>query len=190
MLYTISNNTDDKELRNLILEQLQINIPEKASEHEKLANVVQETLEYMHLLTVYELEDTEEYVRHSEIDEAILYSILKAKQTNEEKDNLSIIQNQLQLAITWNRIDITRKYILNQSTWGVRNMKTRHVVVICFKFFSMCFFKTKFFEKLMYMAISGNRVDFVEAFLDHGLLLSKFLTHRRLLKLYNDVCSS
>lgn len=147
MLYTISNNTDDKELRNLILEQLQINIPEKASEHEMLANVVQETLEYMHLLTVYELEDTEEYVRHSEIDEAILYSILKAKQTNEEKDNLSIIQNQLQLALTWNRIDITRKYILNQSTWGVRNLKIRPAVEICFKCFSMCLFSRPSFSR-------------------------------------------
>ena len=118
----------------------------------------------MHLLSIYELEDTEENIRHSEIDEAILYSILKAKQNNEEKDNLSVVQSQLQLALNWNRIDITTKYILNQSTWG-----------------------TKFFEKLMFTAISLNRVDFVQAFLDHGLQLSKFLTHRRLLKLYNDM---
>ena len=34
-----------------------------------------------------------------------------------------------------------------------------------------------------------NRPDFVQAFLDHGLILSKFLTYRRLLKLYNDVRS-
>ena len=39
----------------------------------------------------------------------------------------------------------------------------------------------------MYMAISMNRADFVKEFLDRGFILSKFLTYRCLLKLYNDV---
>ena len=39
----------------------------------------------------------------------------------------------------------------------------------------------------MYEAIKHNKYQFVQAFLEHGLILSKFLTHRRLLKLYNDI---
>lgn len=39
----------------------------------------------------------------------------------------------------------------------------------------------------MYKAINMDRVDFVEAFIDHGLVLSKFITYRVMLKLYNDV---
>lgn len=39
----------------------------------------------------------------------------------------------------------------------------------------------------MYMAINMNRADFVKEFLDRGFILSKFLTYRCLLKLFNDV---
>ena len=47
--------------------------------------------------------------------------------------------------------------------------------------------ESKFFNSLMYVAITKDRVDFIREFLTHGLVLSKFLTYRRLLKLYNDV---
>ena len=39
----------------------------------------------------------------------------------------------------------------------------------------------------MHSALVQNRVEFVKSFIEHGLILSKFLTHRRLIKLYNDV---
>jgi len=42
-------------------------------------------------------------------------------------------------------------------------------------------------EKLMHMAITTNRVDFVRLFLEHGVSLTDFLTINRLRQLYNDV---
>jgi hypothetical protein len=54
-----------------------------------------------------------------------------------------------------------------------------------FKFPSL--FKTILFIFKRYIAIIKDKVEFVGEFLNHGLVLSKFLTYRRLLKLYNDV---
>ena len=42
--------------------------------------------------------------------------------------------------------------------------------------------------KMMYMAITKDRVDFVRLLLQKGVTLRSFLTVPRLLKLYNDVC--
>ncbi len=39
----------------------------------------------------------------------------------------------------------------------------------------------------MYVSIKSDTADFVRALIDNGLLLSKFLTYRCLIKLYNDV---
>ena len=78
--------------------------------------------------------------------------------------NTELIQQQLNLALVWDRIDIAKKYLLQEKIW-----------------------ESKFFNSLIYTAIRTNRVDFIKEFLNHGLALSKFLTYRRLLKLYNDV---
>ncbi len=43
-------------------------------------------------------------------------------------------------------------------------------------------------DEVMLKAIQLNRVDFVDLFLDHGVSLKDFLTPRRLLTLYNEVC--
>jgi hypothetical protein len=40
---------------------------------------------------------------------------------------------------------------------------------------------------LMFNAIVNDRCDFVKAFLEHGCSMSHFLSHRRLIKLYNEV---
>lgn len=40
---------------------------------------------------------------------------------------------------------------------------------------------------LMFTAIVNDRVDFVKAFLENGCSMSQFLSHRRLIKLYNEV---
>ena len=42
-------------------------------------------------------------------------------------------------------------------------------------------------DDLLYKAIKTNRVEFAAQFLENGIILSKFLTYRCLLKLYNDV---
>jgi hypothetical protein len=39
----------------------------------------------------------------------------------------------------------------------------------------------------MYNAIINDRVDFVKLFIENGFQVKKFLTYRRLIKLYNDV---
>jgi hypothetical protein len=39
----------------------------------------------------------------------------------------------------------------------------------------------------MYGAIKNNKVEFVELFLENGFSLRNFLTHRIMLKLYNEV---
>ena len=101
-----------------------------------------------------------------EIDEAILYAILKS-QKHLLKDELSEAakQAQLKLAITWDRYDMAKKFILNDSEiWESDKL-----------------------HDLMYIAIKQNKFDFVKLFMEQGFLFSKFLTYRCLLKLYNDV---
>jgi hypothetical protein len=39
----------------------------------------------------------------------------------------------------------------------------------------------------MYVSIQSDKADFVRTLIDNGLMLSKFLTYRCLIKLYNDV---
>ncbi len=69
------------------------------------------------------------------------------------------------MALTWNRIDIAEKYIFNdEKKW-----------------------ETNFFKDIMFTALRNDNVEFVKTFLRSGLVLSKFLTYRYLLKLYNDV---
>ena len=47
--------------------------------------------------------------------------------------------------------------------------------------------KSSQLEEIMYMAIVDDRVEFVDLLFQNGFNLKKFLTHRRLLKLYNHV---
>ena len=76
----------------------------------KILEQFEETLKYPHLLTVFRLEHSEQ---GNDIDVAILQSLLKAK-----KDNYKA---QLKLALTWDRIDIARNYILTEDKiWEVR----------------------------------------------------------------------
>ena len=39
----------------------------------------------------------------------------------------------------------------------------------------------------MYEAIKNNLADFVELFIDNGFFIKNFVTHRVILKLYNEV---
>ncbi|CAL1536039.1 unnamed protein product, partial [Lymnaea stagnalis] len=76
------------------------------------------------------------------------------------KANKNQVMDQLKLALAWNRIDMAKSEIFtDERTW----------------------------PDVMLSAIKLNRVDFVELFLDNGVVLKDFLTIKRLLTLYNSV---
>ena len=143
-----------------------------------------ETFNFFELLSVYTQDKNSDYSTE-EIDEAILFSIMKAQKRYLEniKDNMDnsektknaekleeiqreVKKAQLKMAITWDRSDIARKFIMeiDNQIW-----------------------ETKYMHEFMYLAIKQNKIEFVRLFLENGFVLSKFLTYRCLIKLYNDV---
>ncbi len=80
-------------------------------------------------------------------------------------EKIALLKAQIRLALTWNRIDIAEKYIFgDDKKW-----------------------ETDFFKDIMFTALKHDNVEFIKTFLRCGLVLSKFLTYRYLLKLFNDV---
>lgn len=131
-------------------------IMEKMEEYggEKTMRLLEETLQYPHLLTVFRLESSKQV---NDIDIAVLLALLKAKKNN--------YKAQLKLSLTWNRIDIAREYILTEDrVWQDGEL-----------------------DDLLFSAILLNRVEFVDSFLQSKCDINRFLTYRRLLKLYNSV---
>ncbi|XP_041372305.1 transient receptor potential cation channel subfamily M member-like 2 [Gigantopelta aegis] len=93
----------------------------------------------------------------SDVDMAILKALLKA--------NKNEVMDQLKLALAWNRIDIAKSDIFTEERlWLPGSL-----------------------DDVMLSAIQLNRADFVDLFLDHGIILKDFLTPRRLLSLYNNI---
>lgn len=163
----------DEELKRDILKKVDATIKtlsnktekEKEDLAKKILDTIISTFNYFDLLSVYTQDRNSDYST-DEIDEAILYAILKS-QKHLLKDELSEAakQAQLKLAITWDRYDMAKKFILNDSEiWESDKL-----------------------HDLMYIAIKQNKFDFVKLFMEQGFLFSKFLTYRCLLKLYNDV---
>ena len=82
-----SDAEERSELRIEIEQQLetimyQNNVPDdKWKELKNLADQIEKVLENFHLLTIYSLEN----MQQEDMEEAILYSILKAKQQNEDE---------------------------------------------------------------------------------------------------------
>lgn len=122
-----------------------------------------------HLLAALSIESSSHKIK---LDEAILYSLLKAvKNSNElknkkpdEKDEENFLVQQLDLALNWNRVDVAKKYILDNDL-----------------------LKANLIKNAMYKAINKDRPEFVQEFIDFGLKARRFLTYRFLLKLYNDI---
>ena len=74
----------------------------------------------------------------------------------------------MKLALNWNRVDIARDYIFTEEIkWKSREL-----------------------DDVMFDAILNDRVDFVRLLLENSFNLKKFLTYRRLIKLYNEVSKS
>jgi hypothetical protein len=93
----------------------------------------------------------------NEIESAILEVLIKIR-------NERFYEKQIKLALTWDRIDITKTFIFT-------NEKKDKIGSL---------------NNLMFMAIKDNRIEFIQLFLDKGFKFDGFLTPRRLLMLYND----
>eukprot|EP00794_Sanderia_malayensis_P009473 gene9473-10461_t len=101
-------------------------------------------------ITIFKMEEGS-----SDIDEAILTALLKSNSASPE--------DQLKLALIWNRADIARSKIFKDDLkWSVPSL-----------------------ELLMKEALDKDRTDFVELLLEHGVNLTNFLTIDRLESLYS-----
>eukprot|EP00057_Strongylocentrotus_purpuratus_P010202 XP_011664676.1 PREDICTED: transient receptor potential cation channel subfamily M member 2 isoform X5 [Strongylocentrotus purpuratus] len=117
---------------------------------------IEACIQHKHLITVYELGAS----ATMDIDGAILHALLKA--------NKGRIQDQLRLALIWNRVDVAKREIFTDDReWG----------------------KGQLDESLRY-ALSNNQVSFIELFLEQGVNLKDYLTIKELTILYNEIRSN
>ncbi|XP_070536806.1 transient receptor potential cation channel subfamily M member-like 2 isoform X1 [Ptychodera flava] len=115
---------------------------------------VKECLRKKDLITVFEL-DAKGSAK--DIDLAILQALLKANKGRE--------QDQLKLALAWNRIDIAKSVIFTEDKkWQQHDL-----------------------DEAVHIALLNNQVDFVKLFLEQGVSLWEFLTVKRLTRLYNEI---
>lgn len=98
----------------------------------------------------------------AEIDVAILLALLK-KEANENTHKY--LQTQIKLALSWDRVDIARKFIFTNDNAA----------------------KIGSLNDAMFIALTKNRVEFIKLFLENGFSIKKFVTNRMLLKMYNQV---
>ncbi|CAL1527369.1 unnamed protein product [Lymnaea stagnalis] len=96
--------------------------------------------------------------KHEDLDLAILKVLLKVK-TN------SSLENQLKLALTWNRADIAQEEIFREDV----------------------IWKEGSLEEFLTQALVENKVDFVKLMLNNGIIMQEYLTIQRLEHLYNSM---
>ncbi|XP_005094347.1 transient receptor potential cation channel subfamily M member 3 [Aplysia californica] len=95
--------------------------------------------------------------KHEELDLAILSVLLKGE-TNSSREN------QLKLAMTWNRADIAQEEILREDV----------------------IWKDGSLEEVLTLALVENKVEFVKLLLQNGIIMREYLTIARLEHLYNS----
>ncbi|XP_038079151.1 transient receptor potential cation channel subfamily M member 2-like isoform X2 [Patiria miniata] len=113
-------------------------------------NRIKEMLMRRHLVTVYELGT-------GDIDGAILHALLTG--------NRGSIQDRLQLAQIWNRVDVAKREIFTED-WE---------------------WKKGELDDALHYALVNNQTDFVKLFMENGVSLKDYLTVRELTHLYNEV---
>ncbi|XP_061465295.1 transient receptor potential cation channel subfamily M member 6 [Rhineura floridana] len=133
----------------LLMIQNTFSFGQKQSHH--LFKILMECMEHRDSITIFDAESDE----HQDVDLAILTALLKGT-------NMSA-PDQLNLALAWNRLDITKKHILIYGQhWKVGSL-----------------------EQAMLDALVMDRVEFVKLLIEHGVNLHRFLTILRLEELYN-----
>uniref|UniRef100_A0A2C9KDE9 TRPM SLOG domain-containing protein n=1 Tax=Biomphalaria glabrata TaxID=6526 RepID=A0A2C9KDE9_BIOGL len=96
--------------------------------------------------------------KHEDLDLAILSVLLKVK------SNASM-ENQLNLALTWNRADIAQEEIFREDViWPDGSL-----------------------ENFLTQALLENKVDFVKLILNNGIIMQEYLTVEQLQNLYNAI---
>lgn len=107
-----------------------------------------------HLITVFRMSDRQDAPQ--ELDQTILTALFKSQHLSPSE--------QLQLALTWNRVDIARSEIfVYGQEWPAGAL-----------------------EEAMMQALEHDRLDFVKLLLENGVSMRKFLTIPRLEELYNS----
>ncbi|XP_035660504.1 transient receptor potential cation channel subfamily M member-like 2 isoform X2 [Branchiostoma floridae] len=121
---------------------------------ETYANMILKIVKKCSFVSLFKLEEGDEL----DMDDALLRGLLKAEKSDPE--------NQLQLALAWNRSDVARQEIFTPR----RRPKWLSI------------------DKDTYMesALLQDRVEFVQLLLDNGVELLQFLTVERLYNLYNQ----
>uniref|UniRef100_A0AAX7V229 Transient receptor potential cation channel subfamily M member 2 n=1 Tax=Astatotilapia calliptera TaxID=8154 RepID=A0AAX7V229_ASTCA len=124
---------------------------------------IQDIIRMSHLLTVFRV--SEDY--HGDLDVAILQALLKASRSSEFLE-VECWNRQLELAITWNRVDIAETEIFTEeSQW-----------------------KSSDLHWAMFSALAGNKPQFVSLLLENGVSLRDFLQEEETLcELYTQLPS-
>nr|XP_006816420.1 PREDICTED: transient receptor potential cation channel subfamily M member 3-like [Saccoglossus kowalevskii] len=113
---------------------------------------IQTTVSEEKLLTVFDMDCGE----NADMDLAILTALLKGAAVN--------WQHQIELALSWNCIDVARERIFSEdNTW-----------------------KGEQLHDFMTAALVDDKVDFVQLFLENGVIMQEYLTVSRLRYLYNS----
>ncbi|XP_065060312.1 transient receptor potential cation channel subfamily M member 6-like isoform X1 [Rhopilema esculentum] len=116
----------------------------------KVYGNVLKCVERKHLITIFEMEEGT-----ADLDQAILKALLKSKSASPEE--------QLKLALLWNRPDVARAQIFSEELkWPLSSL-----------------------ESAMKVALAKDRTEFVELLLEQGVSMGNFLTRDRLDSLYS-----
>ncbi|XP_014671784.1 PREDICTED: transient receptor potential cation channel trpm-like [Priapulus caudatus] len=151
-------SADDGGMISNLSEQLVITIEKtfhySKEQAERLYSELMQCMRKKELITIFRMGEG----NMQDIDQAILTALLKIMKTS--------AVDQLNLALTWNRVDIARSEIfVYGQEWPEGAL-----------------------EQAMMEALASDRVDFVNLLLENGVNMQKFLTIPRLEELYNVKC--
>ncbi|RUS83212.1 hypothetical protein EGW08_009023 [Elysia chlorotica] len=151
--YTMEDGTMAESLRDQLILTIQRTFQYTQEQAEKLFIELMLCVKKRELITVFRMGDREE---SKDIDLAILTALLKGTTEN--------AIDQLNLALTWDRVDIARSHIfVYGQEWPEGAL-----------------------EVAMMDALINDRVDFVKLLLENGVSMHTFLTIPRLEDLYNS----
>ncbi|KAH9513281.1 Transient receptor putative cation channel sub M member 3 [Bulinus truncatus] len=150
--YTMDDGTMAESLRDQLILTIQRTFLYTQEQAEKLFIELMLCVKKKELITVFRMGDNED---SKDIDLAILTALLKGTTANPV--------DQLNLALTWDRVDIARSHIfIYGQEWPEGAL-----------------------EVAMMDALINDRVDFVKLLLENGVSMQTFLTISRLEDLYN-----